>query len=300
MVVIMLLALIFGASAMTWAKEELRTYRSSLVEDSARTPLYLPDAEYIKLVTLGFDNFVSDILWFNTISYFGKQFLGQRDYRWLSHMCELVTKLDRNAEHVVEFCASLLSWMAKDAEKSNELLTLAIKNRPNLWRYRYLRGFNYWYFLEEKELAQREFEIASRMPGAPPFLASIASRLMVDTTNDPQTAIDFLQNLIENTNDENVKAALTDKMKRGQISRDIRLLERAVKRFEVDRDRNLESLEELVDAGYIRFIPEDPFGGSYLYEDGSVKNTSDEKGLEFFGKTAKTGIFASEFQTNDG
>ena len=203
--------------SLAWSKAQLRQKKDEIRQETEETPLYLPDAKYIRLVTLGFDTFWSRILWFNTVNYFGKQFLADSDYRWLYHNCKLVTQLDERATHAFEFCGTLLSWMAREPERSNEILTHAIQAHPDAWRFRYLRGFNYWYFLSRRDLAKEDFRIGSTLPEAPPVLASLATRLMV-AEDDPQTAIAFLVDLIENTKDEHVKQALGEKLKRAVIN----------------------------------------------------------------------------------
>ena len=293
---VFLLALSFGA--LQTSKNTLRSKHQEFAQQADRPPLYLPDAKLVKLTTLGFNNLTSNILWFNTNNYFGKQYLGNKDYKWLSHMCHLVTSLNDKAEHVFEFCGSMLSWIAKKPEKSNEILYKAIEAHPKAWRFYYMRGFNYWYFLEDKEKAREDFETASKLPKAPAFLASLASRLMVDT-KDPRTAISFLKDLKKNTEDETVKKALEEKIKLGQISLYKRKLKNLVSEHEQTTGRKLESLEQLVTSGKLNFVPKDPFDGKfYLNKDtGEIETTSEKKGLEFFGKTAKTGVLKNEFES---
>ena len=154
----LILIVSISLAPLSWAKGALRNSHAEATQKLERQleePLYLPDARYIRLITLGFDNFVSDILWFQTVNYFGKQYLGGKDYRWLDSMCTLVTTLNANAMHVYDFCGTLLAWMAKDATASNRILTRGIESHPNHWRFRYLRGFNKWYFFERQGFSER-------------------------------------------------------------------------------------------------------------------------------------------------
>jgi len=261
------------------------------------TPLVPAGSQIRKTGHPGLDTFASRILWFNTVNYFGKQYLAGKDYRWLYSMCKLVTRLNENAKHVFEFCRTLLSWMAKEPVRSNEILTEAIEAHPSSWRFRYLRGFNYWYFLYRPDLAKEDFKIASKLPNAPKMLSSPAARLMVSQA-DPQTAVNFLEDLIQNTEDPNVKEALGEKRKQALISRDKKILEKAVAVFEKRYHRRPEPLSELVEKGVLNRIPREPFGGSYLMDPqtGEIKTSSGKKGLEFIARTSKTGVFKKEFE----
>lgn len=291
-----LLALLFAALCLSASRNALLQGHSLEATHTAKTPLYLPKARYIKLVTLGYNNFFSDILWFNTINYFGKEYLGTQDFRWMREMCQLVTTLDPQKLHVYEFCGSLLSWIAKTPGDSNQILASAIANHPQNWRFYYLRGFNYWYFLNKKQLAKRDFERAATLPDAPPFLASLASRLMVDLES-PQVAIQFLSHMLRSTKDATVKKALTDKLTRAVFSRNQQMLQKAIFLYQARYKRKPDSLKQLVTGKILTRLPSDPFGGQFIYDKSSAAVTSStgKLGLEFFGKTATTGLLKEEF-----
>ena len=251
-------------------------------------PPYLPKVEHIRLITLGFEHFISDIVWFRSISYFGEQLSKKGDIPWLAHMCDLTTELNPKATSRYDFCSSLISWIAKDPQSSVNLLNRAIAHTPNYWRYYYIRGFNYWYFLENKEKAAKDFQKGSTLPDAPPFMASLASKLM---SNDPTQAISFLNNLIKNSKDENAIKVLKKNLKLAYVSRDISLLNKAMLKFEQINSRKLTSMQDLVEQNLIAFIPKDPYGKEYYVDkEGSILSREGKKGLEFKGKTAKDGL----------
>ncbi len=289
---VVLAVLIAAIGTAYVARTELRTDKHST--DPSRPPLYLPDVRYIRLVTLGYDTFASKILWFNTVNYFGKEFAGSRDYRWLGQMCDVVTTLDHKAQHAFEFCGTLLSWIAKQPEKSSSILTRAIESDPGYWRYWYLRGFNYWYFEDKLELAKADFLKASSIPGAPPFLASIASRLIANDSG-PTLARQFLEEMIANTQDEAAKAALRLRLLKAKMTEQLWIIQRASDAFTTKEGRRAESIEELLTRNYLASVSEDPFGGTYFLENGEAKTTSNQKLLQFRGKTAKTGMFKDQF-----
>jgi tetratricopeptide (TPR) repeat protein len=277
---------------INWSKPELRAINKK-ASDIERTPLYLPSAEYIKFVTLGFDNFFSDVLWFNTINYFGKQLKGSRDYRWLNQMCDLVTELDPKKKYAFEFCSTMLSWETKDFEASNKILDRGIENNPDYWRLWYLRGFNYWYFFDDRQKAIRDMTRASKCPESPPFVATLAASLIADS-EDIKNSIRFLEDMIRNSSDENAKNALIERLNRAYISRDIKYIEEKIREYETAHDEKITDLMKLVSLGVK--IPLDPYGGTYYIdkETGEIKTTSKKEGLKFKGRNKDTGIFAQE------
>jgi hypothetical protein len=268
---------------------------NSMLLDREVVPLYLPKLEAVKSITLGYEQFASTILWFTTVHYFGSQFEAKKSMPWFGHMCELVTELDPRARHVFEFCGTLLSWIAREPKRCINLLTRGIENDPEHWRYYYLRGFTYWYFLEDMERAKNDLVYASKIKDAPLFLSSLAARL-ISTHDDIGNAISFLKASIENTEDPNAKAALEERLQLAYVSNDIRRLMRLIENYEGVYQKKPESLLRLVEEGYLSAVPFDPFGEAYLYDfdSGEIFSNQGRKGLYFAGKTAKTGFAKKE------
>lgn len=280
---------IFAVSGTSLFKAQLRK-TTKLYVLSDNTSLYLPEAKYVRLVTFGFEKLAADIFWFKAINYFGKQISQRKSIPLFSHMCDLVTDLNPTGRHYYDFCSSLISWIAKEPKKSVKLLNRAIAFEPGYWRYYYLRGFNYWYFLENNQKAKINFLIGSKLPDAPAFMTNLATRLIA-SEEDPSQAISFLQNMIENTNDEKAKLALIENQKLAIISRDLKYLSQAMNKYESLTGLKLLSLQELVDKKLIAYIPKDPYGEPYyLNENYEMLSKQGGKGLKFHGKTAKTGL----------
>lgn len=290
----LLLLLIVSLSAAKYSRDNIQFIQVQNSPTTDQTPLYLPKREAVKLITLGYEQFFSNILWFTTLNYFGSKIELNQKLPWFSHMCELVTDLDSKATHVFEFCSTLMSWITREPRRSTELLNKAIENDPEYWRYYYLRGFNYWYFLEELDNAANDFKTAATLENAPLFLSSLASRLLV--SKDEDSAIKFLMISIQNTKEEHAKKALQDKLQLAYVSRDIRYLNKEIHKFNEKHFRNPFSISELVSEGFIRIVPNDPYGEPYLYDhtNGKVQSASGGVGLQFHGKTAKTGFARHE------
>ncbi len=259
---------------------QLREVRSSVVEstdDSRGEVLYLPDGTALQTVSFGFDNFVADILWFNTISYFGKHFKSDRNYEWLNHMCHLVTDLDPRAYYVFEFCGTMLAWEANEPKKAYQILTKAMEAEPDRWNYPYLRGFTSMYFLEDPEAAREDFVRAAALPNAEPFVARLAAQEMV--LSDPDDAVRFLSEMIENAQDPSQRAVLEDKLREVVFERDADVFRKAVEIYEAKFGKPPSSLEEVINDGIIQSRPgllQDPFGGRFLYnrEAGRIESST--------------------------
>lgn len=176
-------------------------------------PLYLPNGKALGVISFGYRNVLADLLWFNTVSYFGKHFRSDKNYEWLFHMCNIVTDLDPRAAHVYRFGATMLAWEVNEIALSNKLLDKATGVFPDSWLYYYLRGFNHMFFSKDYEKARQDFVTASKLPGAHPITASLAAKTIAELSA-PETAIRFLEEMIVNTKDPIARKALEERLEK--------------------------------------------------------------------------------------
>jgi tetratricopeptide (TPR) repeat protein len=242
--------------------------------------LYLPDGTALEVLSFGYKNALANTLWFNTVSYFGKHYKSDKDYKWLEHMCDLITDLNPRAEHVFSFCSTMLSWEVNHPQPAYDILTKAIKTRPDYWRYYYLRGFVSWYFLEDVESAREDFTHGAELPDAPAFLARLAASKM--SLSDPQAAIRFLTKLIETTEDPNQRASLEDKLRQTQFQLQYDSIEEKIAEYSRTFGTAPSALKELMAKGLLpnkQNAITDPYGGRFFIEreTNTLKTTSGRK-----------------------
>jgi tetratricopeptide (TPR) repeat protein len=194
--------------AITTLRSLIPANRPLLASHTARREvLYLPNGTSLKVITFGYKNAFANLLWFKTVDYFGKHYASDRNYQWLAHMCDLVTTLTPNTPYVYQFCSNMLSWEANAPEQSLKILSKAVDAFPNDWRFRYFRGVTNLFFLKEPEKAREDFVAAATMPGAHTIVKRLAAKTLAQQ-QDPQTAIEFLENMIRQEQDLSVRKAL--------------------------------------------------------------------------------------------
>lgn len=259
------LVLVCGLSLCLKAMPEIEQIKSRQhIDQNEQELLYLPDKAGLKFLSFGYNNLLADLLWFRTISYFGKHFSSDQNYRWLAHMCDLVSDLSPHEMHVYRFCSTMLSWESAQAQEAIKILSKAISYNPEEWMYLYLRGVTYYHFLKDPEKAGADFLRASHLPGAHPLVKRMAARQLA--VNDPAESIRFLSEMIEMTSDPQQKEVLIDKLREMAYERDASQLEQALDIYKNQQGHPASSLQELVEAGIISELPPDPFGGTYTLD----------------------------------
>lgn len=217
------LALLISALALcsfTFVKlsnSEIKFKKELGIENSVPETLYLPSGKGLALVSFGYRNALAHFLWFQTNNYFGKHYRGDRNYKWLSHYCNLVSDLNPKNRDYYQFCGTMLSWEANRIDDSLEIFSKAIAAYPDDWFFYYLRGFTYAFFAANDEKAKLDFTRSATLPNAHPFVANLASRKIL-AQDRKEDAIEFLRQAIDMASDAATKSILENRIKQIQSS----------------------------------------------------------------------------------
>jgi hypothetical protein len=180
--------------------------------------LYLPSGEALDVLSFGYKNIVSNIVWFSTINYFGKHYRGDKDYRWLYHRCSIVLALDRKAIPIYEFCSTMLAWEQNSPVQSIKILDSAIENFPRYWKFYYLRGFTYMFFLKDNVRATEDLIKAAKLPGVHPVIASLAAKKLTEQEfnqkDSKERAREVLKSVLSTTSDPLVQEAIEKRLEK--------------------------------------------------------------------------------------
>jgi tetratricopeptide (TPR) repeat protein len=252
---------IVGSALMQGQIDRIRPLRERLEEKL----IYIPTSRFLRTAALGFDAVLADLLWMRAVVYFGGHFLTDKDYRWLYHILDAVTTLDPKNILAYRFGGSLLALEENDAERSIAILKKGIQNNPDEdWRLYFLLGFNYFYFLEDHVEAAKYLERASRMPNHPKYLPKLAAK-MYAKAEKIDTAIEFLEEMYQQHDDQNVKAAIAERITILVAKKQARSLEYAAGKYKEAYGEYPRELKLLTHAGLIKELPAYP-GGEYIID----------------------------------
>lgn len=231
---------------------------------SREDPLYLPNGNYLKMLSLDFDGLLSDLFWIKGSIYFGSRYRKkERDYKWLYHLLDLSTDLDPQYYDVYWYGSSLFSSVSE----SISFLEKARMHFPHDWKIPEMIGFYHHFYLKDYLSAAHYYDIASSLPGHPPYVPSLAGRFY-NQAGDIDSAIRVLKNFYYTCDKKDLKE---DFAKRIQQLKDIRMLEGKVDLFEKRFKRTPGNLGELAAGGIITSLPKEPYGGCYLWDHSSKR-----------------------------
>jgi hypothetical protein len=173
---------------------------------------FLPKAESVKSISLGYQNVLAQLLWFYTQNYFGKHYRSDQRYTWLYYMCDLITTLDPNHKEVFNFGTMMLGWEAKKPQEALKFISKGLVHHPSDWYFYYLRGSLSYLIENNPEKAIEDFRIGASLPDAPAMMSSIAAKKMVSINQDPEGAVSFLQEMIHSTKNPQTIKILNNKI----------------------------------------------------------------------------------------
>jgi tetratricopeptide (TPR) repeat protein len=225
-------------------------------------PVYLPKAEYLRPMSLGWQNVLADVLWFRTISYFGQHYRSDRTYPWLAQMCDLVTDLDPRADHVYRFAGVILPWEAQQADGAIRLLEKGLRQFPDSWTLHYHLGFHYYFFKNDFARALEHLRKATALPGAHPAVARLAAVLAAHQYG-PETTLAFLSELQHDVDSQDIRAVVGEQLREAQLAAELQRIDDAAAVYRARTGGAPPTVAALVEAGLLPTRPADPFGGHF-------------------------------------
>jgi tetratricopeptide (TPR) repeat protein len=225
---------------------------------------YVPSGPGARVAALGHRTFLSDLYWLQTVQYVGEPKADRRGWEKLFPLVDLVTDLDPRHGYAYQSAGIVLSAAGR-LDESDRILEKGMEKGPPYWTFPYYLSFNHWFYRGDYEQGAHYARIAASTPGASPNISQLAVSLS-SKSGTPEDAISMLEELRTTVQDEVTASRLDEQMKLAILERDAQRLERAVEAFRATQRRDPFSLHELVVAGLVRAIPQDPFGGEYRWD----------------------------------
>lgn len=253
---------------------EANASSGSLLFEISRNPAF----------ALGFRNFLGDIAWLEAVQVAGSRTMTRADYDRLYVLIRTVENFD--GRFVVPYLLGgmVLGDSPGHVREALDVLARGAKSHPADWRFPFYIGYTRYFSLGDPIEGAKALEHAARLPDSPPYLPLLASR-MFSEGRAPETALAFLQGMLREESDPARLEILRKRIREVIVERDIQAMEKAVAAYRDTAGVLPGTLEDLVRAGRIRRVPEEPHGGRYvLLPDGTVASNRVAGRLKVFRK----------------
>ena len=248
----------------------------------------LPKGEYLKPALLGYHHLGADLLWLRLLQVVGQRRISADEFEWMYHALDVITTLDPQYAYAYYAGGSVLVDQANRPDLSNRLLEKGVDANPDVWYIPFLLGYNYYFLLADPAKGAEYIMEAARRPDGPSYLPGLATRMAAEA-GSPDTALAFLEARLLETQDPQTRESLANRMKEVIIERDIRILGDAVEAYRTQHRAIPATLTDLVAAGVLSILPQEPFGGDYRLDrkTGSVSSSTHPERLRTFFKRKK-------------
>lgn len=218
-------------------------------------------------LSFGFRNFLGDLAWLKAVQVAGTRKMSFRDYDRLYVLLRGVGNFDPRFDVPYLLGGIILSDSPRHVSEALDILDRGMKSHPADWRFPFYVGFTRYFSLGDPREGGKALEEAAHLPGSPPYLPLLASRMLTEG-REPQTALALLEAMSGQETDPARKEALQKRIRDVIVERDLQNLERAVAEYRARRGALPASLSDLVAAGILPGIPREPNGGRYLLSAG--------------------------------
>jgi hypothetical protein len=191
---------------------------------------------------------------------------GQSDTHYLVRAQQVVAQLNACHEDNYYLANGLLTWGGAVSE-GNQVLRAAVQCRTWDFVPAFFYGINLAFFQRDTAEAQRILELgAQRSPENAANLRKMVVMLQAETFADEKLALNYLTQQRDAASDPKLRDMLDKRVVRLQ---GLVTLREAQRRFEA-KNAVLVSLEQLVEAGLLPALPDDPLRLGYELREGTI------------------------------
>lgn len=237
-----------------------------------RSVTWFRSPELIRRVALGFDAMLADVYWIRTVQYYGDTKLStgeKKNYDLLYPLLDITTSLDPHFSIAYRFGAILLSEGYPNgpgnADQAIALLRKGIKGSPERWQYYHDAAFVEYWWHRDGQAASRWLLEASKLPGAPNWLAPVAASMLAED-GERNSARQLWRELAGTTDQDWLRSAATRALHQLDAEEVIEQLQPIVNSFYDTARRFPTGWDEVIRAGLVRGIPLDPTGVAYTLD----------------------------------
>jgi len=263
--------LLSAAAALQYVREQ--RYPAPVVSEES---LYITSGRAVRNLTKGYNALAADLYWIRAVQYFGSIRLGLMDspgseadtpaYQLLYPLLDLTTSLDPLFNIAYRFGAIFLAEPSPGGagrpDLAIALLEKGLRERADKWEYMWDIGFVHYWWRHDYKSAADWFDRASKVPGAPWWLRSLAATTLAEG-GDRESSRRMWEAIRESAEIDFLRRDAEKKLAQLLALDEIDALQKAVDRFAAAVGSPPADWVALVGARILPGIPQDPSGTPY-------------------------------------
>lgn len=249
-------------------------------------PPVLPRAELLQVLGAPVRTMIADYYWIRTTHATGVAKTAE-EYRDIYEYANLVLTLDRDFQYVYQFAGGAIpfnlgreQWV--NTQESTDILRRGAERFPTNVMLQLMLAYNLTTFQQKYTEAAEVLARASRLPAAPRYLAPLATRLYAQGGNF-NAGLALADSLLQTAEDPETKEAFARRKLELMLEERLKLIDDAAEKYRAREGKYPADIQQLVAAGDLSEIPEDPLGGTIdVGSDGKGFSTEQGRRLRIF------------------
>ncbi len=240
---------------------------------------YVPEAKVLKFISADQRYLVADWVVLKVLFYFGSLIekaeganivASKPDYPGMFKMLQTGLKLEPYNADAYYFAQAAFTWEVGRYKEVNNLLDYGMKYRTWDAQLPFFAGFNAAYFMKDYKKAAEYMKKAAEIAQEQQF-ATLAARYFYEA-GETEFGILFIDVMKSSAKDANEKK-LYEFRRKALLA--VKSIEDAIKLYKRNFGRSPATIAELVSAGFLASVPQDPYGGKFfLDQEGKVRSSS--------------------------
>src|SRR3972149_265871 len=225
----------------------------------------------LKRLSLGYKELLADIYWMRALQYFGGGRFKEKNPEMLYHYFDILTDLDPKFVNAYRFGGTFLAEPPPlglgDIERGSMLFDKGRKNNPDNFRIPFEEAFIYYLYVKDYDKAAELFNEASEKPSLTDLRRVTIKGMAASAQSkggNRKLSREIWKIIYETTTNEQRKEfALKNLKELNTMDTEDRLTE-ALREYIGRYNEIPTSLVALKDAGIIKQIPKEPYGGEFI------------------------------------
>jgi hypothetical protein len=262
------------------------TARPPVRKRGAHQGVLLPRPELVRFVAASQRPMLVEYYWIEFLQAIALA-ISAEGYRDVYAYADFATNLDPKFYEIYSLSGLVIIWNEGRGEYANVPESLAILNKglrqfPGDLRLLLYRAFATVNYKKDYAEGARLLAEVARHPGAPPFVARLATRLFAQS-GQFDTGLELARSLRDTATDEETRSVFDKRIQQIELERTLQTIDVAASRYTERSGRRPFSVDELVASGDLPDPPKDPADGRFYFgEDGRARSTSEKSRLEIF------------------
>lgn len=248
--------------------------------DTKRTPheiigelMYFPSGYALRALSVGFDGPLADLVWLRFVQYYGEHRMTDARFDLMYHILDILTTLDPKFLYAYTLGALMLTHDAERPDQAESLLRKGMILNRDEWRIPFIHGFINYVFLRNYRVAQTYFRLATTKPDVPDVARRWYAFVTFLKLGDLKTSLALWIDLYNNSENPEEKAIASTYIKSIRMQIDIDLLNQKIAEYTEAFGHAPLTLRDIVNAGLLPRIPDEPHGGNYYLRNGKAQSS---------------------------